>query len=64
MAYERYDGAERLVVALNFGHETESVALPRRSARVLVSTHLDRVGETLTETCTLRPDEGVIALVA
>jgi alpha-glucosidase len=63
MAFERYDGAERLVVALNFGHESEAVALPGRSATVVMSTYMDRVGETLTGTCVLRPDEGVIALV-
>jgi hypothetical protein len=40
------------------------VALPGRSATVLMSTHMDRVGETLPEACDLRPDEGLIALVA
>jgi alpha-glucosidase len=63
MAFERHDAAERLIVALNFGQEAESVALPASGAQVLMSTYMDRVGETLTGSCALRPDEGVIALV-
>jgi alpha-glucosidase len=63
MVFERCDGAERMLVALNFGHDTEAVVLGQRSGRVLLSTHLDRVGESLTQRCELRPDEGLIALI-
>jgi alpha-glucosidase len=63
MAYERSDGAERLVVALNFGHGSESLPLGTHTGEILLSTHLDRAGEKLTGRCDLRPDEGVIALV-
>jgi alpha-glucosidase len=63
MAYERFDGAERLVVALNFGQAAESLPLGSHSGRILLSTHLDRDGENLTERIDLRPDEGLIALV-
>jgi alpha-glucosidase len=59
MVYERRKGAERLLVALNFGHEPENVALTG-GASVVLSTHLDRAGETLSGRCTVRPDEGVI----
>ena len=63
MAYQRSHGGERLFVALNFGHDADSAALPTRGATVLLSTHLDREGETLTGRCALRADEGVIALL-
>ena len=60
MYYERSAGAERLVIVLNFGHAAESVTL-RAPATVLLSTHLDRTGEKLTQRCELRPDEGIVA---
>ena len=59
MSYRRSDGRDRLEVLLNFGHEPERVRLQAPST-VLLSTHLDRAGEALSEFCELRPDEGVI----
>jgi alpha-glucosidase len=59
MVYERRDGADRLLIALNFGHSEEAVAL-EGSARVLLSTHLDRADAAISGRCALRPDEGVI----
>jgi alpha-glucosidase len=59
MVYERRDGADRLLIALNFGHSEEAVALDG-SARVLLSTHLDRADAAISGRCALRPDEGVI----
>jgi alpha-glucosidase len=63
MAFERWDDTEKLVVALNFGHEPESVVLQDRSGKLLLSTHLDRAGERLTGRCDLRPDEGVVIAI-
>jgi alpha-glucosidase len=59
MSYQRSHGGERLEILLNFGHEPERVRL-QGPGTVLLSTHLDRAGETLSENCDLRPDEGVI----
>jgi alpha-glucosidase len=59
MSYERSDGSGRLEILLNFGHRPESVSL-QGSGMVLLSTHLDRAGETVTGACSLRPDEGLI----
>jgi alpha-glucosidase len=55
-AFTRAAAEQRMHVALNFSHEPREVRLPGRT--VLLSTHLDRVGDE--ETLLLRPDEGVI----
>ena len=60
MAFERFDDGERMLVALNFGNVPESLALGARRGSVLLSTHLDRVGDRLSGECKLRPDEGLI----
>ena len=60
MAYERHHGNERLLVALNLGHEPESVPLRDACGTLLLSTHLDRAGEARSGRCDLRPDEGVV----
>jgi alpha-glucosidase len=59
MTYERSAGDERFAIALNFGHSPEHVHIPS-NGRILLSTHLDRTGERVTETCALRPDEGLV----
>jgi alpha-glucosidase len=53
--FERFDGDDRLVVALNFGSEPAAVEI---SGTVLVSTMLDWDGPV--DRVELRPDEGVI----
>ena len=61
LAYERTADGERVVVALNLGSEPVAAdfgSVP--GARVLLSTHMDRPGATLSEPLTLRPDEGVV----
>ena len=60
MAYERRSGAERLLVALNLGHDTATVAMQEREGTVLLSTYLDRAGDPVKDQCPLRPDEGLI----
>ncbi|MCB5175865.1 alpha-amylase family glycosyl hydrolase [Microvirga lenta] len=61
-AYERRHGAERLLIALNFGHVSQAIDLPDRvgKARVLLSTV--RSGEWHVEAgcLDLAPDEGLI----
>jgi len=64
LAYERRAGDSRLLVALNLGHEEQSLALPARNGRLLLSTELDREGEEIGERLTLRGAEGaVVALL-
>ena len=53
--YVREHGAQRLLIALNFSHEPRAVAIP--PGRVLLSTHMDRDGQSPLE---LRADEGVV----
>jgi alpha-glucosidase len=64
MAFERSHEGEKLIVALNFGHKQESLTLPDRGGTLLLSTYLDRAGEHLSDCCNLRPDEGVIVVLA
>lgn len=60
-AYERRHRGERLLVALNLGHEASEIALPSgMSGCVLLSTRSDRQVESVEETLLLGADEGVI----
>jgi len=61
LKYERRDGSDRLAIALNLAHEPARVSHP--SGRVLLSTYLDRVGERVDKSLSLRADEGVIVQV-
>ena len=58
IAYERAEGKERLLVALNLGREPREIAVER--ATVLLSTRLDREGERLQGRVRLRGDEGLL----
>jgi alpha-glucosidase len=58
IAYQRCEGSERLLVALNLGHEPRE--LPPIDGTVLLSTHLDRDGDPLSGPARLRADEGII----
>lgn len=62
LVYARRHGEERLLVALNFSHTAQRAELPEgfRGGHVLLSTHLDRDGDTAGTRIELRPDEGVI----
>ena len=64
MVYERSNEAERLLIALNFGHDTERVQLPGAAGKAVMSTHLDRAGEKVDANSVLRPDEGLIINLA
>ena len=62
LAYERRHGRRRLFVALNFGSRFEELDGVPAEARLLLSTHLDREGESFTLTpMWLRPHEGIVA---
>ncbi len=61
LSYERIFGDERIVVLLNFSHETQRVAgLCVSTAKIAVSSHADRRGESAGEMVELRPSEGLI----
>jgi alpha-glucosidase len=62
LAYERSEGRERLLVALNFAAEPRS--LQSVTGRLILSTHLDREGERVEGELRLRSDEGVIVDLA
>jgi alpha-glucosidase len=65
LAWVRKDGDRRFLVVLNLGHEPASFTPPvlALDGEVVLSTHLDRVGERLEGTVELRGDEGVIVLL-
>jgi alpha-glucosidase len=59
LAYERFEGDERLFVVLNFDGEPKELTLPSWSrAQVLLST--DNQPPVVSSPFVLRPDEGVI----
>jgi alpha-glucosidase len=60
MEYERREAGDRLLIVLNFGHERESTPVHGIGGKVLLSTCLDRAGQTITDRYDLRPNEGVI----
>jgi alpha-glucosidase len=54
-------GLQRILVALNFSSQPRRLSIPgEETGRVLLSTHLDREGETSLQTLELRGDEGVV----
>jgi alpha-glucosidase len=63
LVYERRSGNERLIVALNLGHQERCLSLPSnvKSLDVLLSTHEGLKG-AVTDIC-LHSDEGIIGLV-
>jgi alpha-glucosidase len=59
--FERSDGSERMLVALNFGHRDEVVELPAGDQlAILLSTRIDHAGPIMGSKVSLRPGEGVI----
>ncbi len=61
-SYERREGAERLMVALNLGHEARTIALPTDAPDgvLQLSTCLDHDEAPVQGSLALRPDEGVL----
>ena len=58
LVYDRRAGQERLRIALNMSGQPQRV--DGMGGRVVLSTHLDRAGETVAGAVMLRPDEGLI----
>jgi alpha-glucosidase len=58
IAYERSEGKERLLIALNLSREPRELTVGR--AKILLSTHLDRAGERIEGRARLRADEGLV----
>ncbi len=63
MLYLRQDQERRLLIALNFSSYTRQISFaPSPSpGRILLSTHLDRQGESFDNQIDLRADEGIVA---
>jgi alpha-glucosidase len=66
LAYWRSLPDERLLIALNLGSKPCALTLEPHGlkAHMLLSTHLDRVGEVIEGAVSLRADEGVILALA
>jgi alpha-glucosidase len=60
LAYLRERGDRRLAILLNLGGAPQVHPLGPFEGKVLLSTHLDREGETARGTMDLRPNEGVV----
>ena len=62
LLYLRASGSRRFLVALNLGHDPQTVQLDATAAggQIILSTHLDREGEPTGPSLNLRPDEGVV----
>jgi alpha-glucosidase len=58
LRYERVDGDQRFAIMLNLSECTEEAASAR--GHILVSTQMDRVGEMIQSSISLRAFEGVI----
>jgi alpha-glucosidase len=60
-AFERVDGGDRVLVALNFSDRPQRVALSAgHGGRYLLSTRASRDGERVTDALELGPDEAVV----
>jgi alpha-glucosidase len=60
LAYIREGSGARFGIALNLGSEGRRVELQGARGQVILSTHLDREGERVSERIDLRGDEGVV----
>lgn len=59
LVYQRAQGNQRLVIALNFSEETQTVTIPESgTGRILLSTYLDREERINLAEFTLRSQEG------
>jgi len=61
LAYERREGDDRFLIALNLGAEPASLEMPESGGgTVVISTHADAEGTAVEGTLALRGDEGVV----
>ncbi|QJP16174.1 DUF3459 domain-containing protein [Starkeya sp. ORNL1] len=64
LAFHRRHPDGDVVVALNLGHQPATLDASTGARAILLSTHLDRVGEVPAGPLHLRPDEGIIFRLA
>ena len=60
LAYERRYADQRLLIALNFGPEPQTLEMAGSANGCLLSTYLDQVQPTTGSSLMLRPHEGVV----
>lgn len=60
LAYERSHQGQRVLVVLNFGRTPVSFDASRWTGHILLSTDMNREGETVTGTLPLRASEGIV----
>jgi hypothetical protein len=60
LAYERRHAGRRLLIALNFTGEPQSVDIGRGATRLLLSTDAEQTRRLLTASVVLRANEGII----
>src|SRR5580704_8062163 len=58
LRYERVDGDQRFAIMLNLSEDTEGAV--SAAGHIVASTHMDRDGEVVQSSLSLRPFEGVI----
>jgi alpha-glucosidase len=58
LRYERVDGEQRFAIRLNLSEGAEEIAV--HGGHIVASTHMDRSGEVVTSSISLRAFEGVI----
>jgi alpha-glucosidase len=65
LAYIRQAGGQRMLVVLNLGNHPRSLLLSALGlqGRVVLSTHLDRENELVSNALALRADEGLIVAI-
>jgi alpha-glucosidase len=66
VAYWRQQDGQRYLIVLNFSSQPQTFQPPEgtRAGRIAISTHLDRAGERLGGSVSLRPDEGIVVEVS
>ena len=62
LRYERVDEEQRFAILLNLSESKEEV--PTAAGHILASTHMDRSGDAVETTLSLRPFEGAIVKLA
>lgn len=63
LSYSRSLGSDTFLVVLNFSSTSVTYARPPLKGAIVLSTHLDRASEAVSDKITLRPDEGVIVRI-
>lgn len=62
-AYERKSTDQRLIIALNFSSQAQTLSLPKAGSKVILSTSLEREGEVRLAEFVLNPNEGCVIAI-